>query len=382
MTKELPSAAAPNHLPWLDGVRGFAALWVLVHHAFVLTGGRGGVPVLSWGKLAVDLFMLVSGFLMAHHYLLRRQTRPWSTPSTWTDFWARRWFRLSPLYYVLLAVALVLGTWLGEQRGFIAMAWPATATPVERYSDHSLTNILLHVTYAFGAIPQYAFRTVLPDWSIGLEAQFYLAFPFIMLFLARFGPLRAGIALVIACIGLRAAFPEFFRSFQMPAFLPMKLYIFLLGIWLAVSQWHKRVWPYVLTSLLVAAGYAWFERSLESAARVVLVLAAYSMVHGRGYIHGQVGRLLSGRIAQRMGDTSYGLYLVHLLIMIPVVAALAGRPDFVQMHWAIRCFLVMLVVIPIAYGCAWGLFRFVETPGIAAGKKALSRHRNSPHGVA
>jgi peptidoglycan/LPS O-acetylase OafA/YrhL len=138
-SRKLPDAGEgglPVHLPWLDGLRGIAALWVLLHHTFILTGGRG-MPVLSWGKLAVDLFMMLSGFLMAHHYMLRRAAKPWGAPSTWTDFWARRWFRISPLYYALLAAALVFGPLIGDQRDLVAAIWPATATAATRYNDAS-----------------------------------------------------------------------------------------------------------------------------------------------------------------------------------------------------------------------------------------------------
>jgi peptidoglycan/LPS O-acetylase OafA/YrhL len=63
------SSSNEDHLPWLDGLRGLAALWVLISHVQILSGMKY-VPVLSWGGLAVDLFMILSGFLMAHHYLV------------------------------------------------------------------------------------------------------------------------------------------------------------------------------------------------------------------------------------------------------------------------------------------------------------------------
>src|SRR3569832_20408 len=111
-----------EHLPWLDGLRGFAALWVLASHVQILSGMHA-VPVLSWGGLAVDLFMLLSGFLMAHHYVLRREREPWEDRSTFLIFWLRRFFRIAPLYYVLLVIALGLGPWLGEAREMIAQVW-------------------------------------------------------------------------------------------------------------------------------------------------------------------------------------------------------------------------------------------------------------------
>jgi len=66
-----------QHLPWLDGLRGIAALWVMLSHIQILSGLRS-LPVLSWGNVAVDLFMMLSGFLMAHHYVLRQDKEPWN----------------------------------------------------------------------------------------------------------------------------------------------------------------------------------------------------------------------------------------------------------------------------------------------------------------
>ncbi|CAH2786711.1 MAG: Acyltransferase 3 [uncultured Caballeronia sp.] len=44
-----------------------------------------------------------------------------------------------------------------------------------------MSNVVTHLTYTFGMFPRYAFNTPLPDWSIGLEMQFYAVFPLLML---------------------------------------------------------------------------------------------------------------------------------------------------------------------------------------------------------
>ena len=365
----------PSHLPWLDGLRGIAALWVLLHHIFILTGGRS-MPILSWGKLAVDLFMMLSGFLMAHHYMLRRSARPWGARSTWTDFWARRWFRISPLYYVLLAAALVLGPFIAHHRDLVAAVWPGTATTAARYSDSSLTNVVMHATYLFGLVPSYVFRTALPDWSIGLEMQFYLAFPFIMLALHRGGPLRAGLLLVLACLGLRWLFPGFFSSFPSPSFLPLKLYVFMIGIWMAMALATGQPGKYLLASVGVSALYVLFERSTtEAVARVMVVAGLFYMIWPvPGPLRDRTAAVLSNRLARFMGDTSYGLYLLHLLLLIPLAGWLASIPQYVQLPLAVRFAVCAVLVVPPCYLGAWLLYKWIEMPGIALGKRILG-HR-------
>lgn len=58
----------------LDGLRGLAALWVLLGHSLQLTGWH--LPILSSPDLGVDLFIMLSGFLMVFHYRLRETANP------------------------------------------------------------------------------------------------------------------------------------------------------------------------------------------------------------------------------------------------------------------------------------------------------------------
>jgi peptidoglycan/LPS O-acetylase OafA/YrhL len=85
-----------SRIACLDGLRGIAALWVLIGHCAILTGLS--LPVLDKPDLGVDLFMMLSGFLMVFHYQLRAKEEPWSEPGTWIKFWARRYFRIAPLF--------------------------------------------------------------------------------------------------------------------------------------------------------------------------------------------------------------------------------------------------------------------------------------------
>ena len=176
----------------LDGLRGLAALWVLFGHLVILTGFR--LPVLSKPDLGVDLFILLSGFLMVFQYRLRADVEDWRAPGTWAAFWTRRFFRLAPLFYVALAVALLAGPALYADRVAIDGFLGEPLQPRERFADASLANIAAHLSFVFGLLPDYAFRTPLPDWSLGLEMQFYAAFPFLVLLARRIGWVPAALA--------------------------------------------------------------------------------------------------------------------------------------------------------------------------------------------
>lgn len=150
-----------NHIKCLDGLRGLAALWVLVGHALLLAGWR--LPLVSRPDLAVDLFILLSGFLMVLHYELRETREPWYSPATWRTFWVRRFFRIAPLYYLLLVAALLAGPMVGHARESLALIVPGTGTAPARYYDQSFWNVVTHVTFVFGQIPYFSYRTALPD---------------------------------------------------------------------------------------------------------------------------------------------------------------------------------------------------------------------------
>lgn len=105
---------------------------------------------------------------------------------------------------------------------------------------------------------------------------------------------------------------------------------------------------------------------------VAMVVAFFYMVHGSV---GQkaISDLLSGRVARFMGDTSYAVYLLHLLLVIPTAAMLSRSQAYLAMPATMRFALCATLVIPAAYIGAWGLFRWVEKPGIRLGKRLLAR---------
>lgn len=370
-----------EHLPWLDGLRGTAALWVLLSHVQILSGLKS-IPLLSWGDLAVDLFMMLSGFLMAHHYYLRQHIEPWTATATFYTFWVRRFFRIAPLYYVLLAVALLLGHWLGDYRTAISSVWPATATPIVRYQDQSILNILAHVTFTFGFMPTFAFRTPLPDWSIGLEMQFYLLFPFLMFAIHRIGAIKASLIVILFCVIARFVFKDFYHQFQMPAFLPIKLYVFLIVIWIAVSRNQDSMRNGLVIALILALMWVVFERSQVAIARFFLVLIMFYLMNNGTLPATElllkflsiVRAALSGKLSRFLGDTSYSTYLLHLIIVLPVAGELARSSDYIALPPLARFFLCLMIAMPIVYITSWGLFQLIEKNGIKLGKYFLQRN--------
>ncbi|WP_312944365.1 acyltransferase [Agrobacterium sp.] len=361
----------------LDGLRGIAALWVLIGHAHILTNFK--VPIIGDPDLGVDLFILLSGFLMVYQYKLRAMKEPWEAPSTWQKFWTRRFFRIAPLYYLLLAIALFLGPVIFEARTVIDTFNGVPPQPPGRYLDQSLWNWLAHLTFIFGALPDYAYKTALPDWSIGLEMQFYLFFPLLMIAVQRAGVFKGLAIIVIFGVAVAMIIAKFGVHFPMPSFLPLKLHVFAAGMLLAsvLGDERKRIWLALAGAVvLILIPIGGSTRLLHEAARVGIVLGFFALVFhsrlpiGLSGLTKKVSQAMGAPFVRYMGEFSFGAYLWHLMIMQPLIALLINHfPMGDVARWAVT----LIICIPITYALAALGYYLVERPGQAMGRLATSR---------
>ncbi|MCX8963158.1 acyltransferase [Erwinia psidii] len=362
----------------LEGLRGIASLWVLVGHISLLTHCH--IMLISSPGIGVDLFILLSGYLMAKNYAERQHKEPWQSSATIRKFWTRRFFRIAPLYYLLLIVALICGPWYGEMRDIIAHFYAGTSTESSRYSDQSLANILTHFSFLFGMLPRWSFNTVLPDWSIGLEMQFYLLFPFIMLAVMRFGYATALIAVIVLCCAGRYLLSDYYLAFEMPSMILIKLNMFISGMLLAEAVRRKSL-LYVVLALIgpvasIIIGPKAIPLQIAMEAIMIIGMAAILWQHEGGGLAARLVAvprwLLNNRLSTWLGDVSFSVYLLHLLIVIPTIALLLKHTGLHDSSDLIRFATVCAIAIPPTYLLAALLFKFVEKPGILLGKKVLA----------
>ncbi|EPG9045448.1 acyltransferase family protein [Klebsiella aerogenes] len=370
-----------NWSPELDGLRGYASLWVFLGHICILT--QFNIPLLSNPDLGVDLFILLSGYLMAKNYIERRLAEPWESKMTIIRFWMRRFFRIAPLYYFLLLIAFYFGEHFGYYRDVIASAWPVTQTETTRYTDSSFSNFIAHISFAFGFLPYYSFRTVLPDWSIGLEMQYYLLFPFIMLFISRVGFVRASVIVMLLCAIAAFALPGYFSSFPMPSMILFKLPLFLSGmlIYKAVSENKVNYIFWALLAPFVAHLMGYFTSPIRMTleALIIIAMSLLLMPHKNNFplknFFNFVKKLLSMRISQHLGDVSYSVYLLHLMIVIPVVGILIEYTSFESLSPFLRFCIVVFITLPLTYFIANYLFKYIEKNGILLGRTFIKKQK-------
>jgi peptidoglycan/LPS O-acetylase OafA/YrhL/lysophospholipase L1-like esterase len=149
----------------LDGLRGIAILMVMVHRFWPRTGVGVAADVAGAGWIGVDLFFVISGFLIAGILLDTREDTGY-----FRNFYARRALRIFPLYYLF-----VIGV-------FVAFA----GNPGFRDGAGSPFWYLVHL----GNVPEGLLDNPVPYWlgpvwSLAIEEQFYLTFPWLVYFLDR-----------------------------------------------------------------------------------------------------------------------------------------------------------------------------------------------------
>jgi peptidoglycan/LPS O-acetylase OafA/YrhL len=325
---------------------------------------------------------MLSGFLMVFHYQLRQKKEPWEAPSTWSAFWIRRFFRIAPLYYVMLFAALALGPIVYDARVTIDMFNAVTPQPAERYLDDSLINYLAHLSFLFGFSPTYGYRTALPDWSIGLEMQFYMALPFIMVIVGRLGWLKSILAVVAAGFVTAHVVSKLGYHFPMPTFLPLKMHVFAAGMILAAALEvsARRTYLYgALACLFVLIPVGGDMRPMHEIVRLGLVVLFFVLVHAHrlpALASGAaqaVSDFLGNRFFHTLGELSFGAYLAHLLVMQPVIAYLIRH---FEMSDPVRWLVALVVTIPATYALAAIGYRFVEMQGQKIGR-SLTRPRTA-----
>src|SRR5262249_46897614 len=171
-----PGAGRPGsgRLPGVDGLRAFAALWVVLFHMGAFSGGPlwPGIDLLvRSGSTGVSLFLVLSGFCLYLPYAGGRLDRFRTTASL-----RRRCARLLPAYYTSLAIVIVAHAVGGGLPGLPRMG--AAELTGQAAAHATLTHQFMPSTF-------YALNGAY--WSLGLEWELYLTLPILILAVRRFG---------------------------------------------------------------------------------------------------------------------------------------------------------------------------------------------------
>ena len=311
----------------LDGLRAFAVALVLCYHFYR--------PVRSYvhlGGIGVRVFFVLSGFLISGILLRSRALRDsGQTPVGLglRHFYIRRILRIFPLYYFALAVA-----WIGKVSATRQeIAWHATY----------LSNVRFFLDNA--ADPGRWGGGVSHLWSLSVEEQFYLLWPWVIFFAPR--RWLPGVALAAAAVG-----PVFryllFRATDndlTPILLPGCIDSLALGGYLAMTvlpeyRSHPLVRPVgavvLWCGVLLYGAYFAAEQSgehwmfrLVTFDVAIALLGVWLVARAAEGMKGPVGAALSLAPVRYLGTISYGIYVYHLLLptLLPKLTRRLGHPD-------------------------------------------------------
>ncbi|OIR07911.1 acyltransferase family protein [mine drainage metagenome] len=347
----------------IESLRGVAALLVVFYHLVALM--RVAAPpqlgfIASHFGLGVPLFYTLSGFVLAYGYADRLNSR-----GMLLAFYARRYFRIAPLFYTMLVL------WLLTNR----IVWHRT---------FGASTLALNLSFLFGLVPGRQESIVWAGWSVGIEMLFYLLFPWLMLGLRRFGPTL--LALALACL-LSAWVQSAFAAAGLGGYAYMNLLthlpFFLAGIaayraW-QVLQLTERPGLGAICALLAALlgavlysdrGYGMIDAALGQHAGML----AWSAVFALLILATGLRRwpLLERGPLCALGRRSFSLYLVHPLLMVLLIKLglpAAVRPMGAWVGFATAAAVTLALLITVASVS----FRAVELPGIALGRHVARR---------
>src|SRR5690349_14354100 len=327
------AATRPGRIVGLDGIRGLAALFVVLNHIF--ERAWPGSPATNhapfwaawmiYGRFAVVIFIALSGFSLG----LRPARSGWRFKSIATYAHRRAW-RILPPYWAALVFSLLM-TWY-------VLAQPGWAVPNGK--SVAVYGLLVQDAFSVGN-PNRAF------WSIAIEVQLYLLLPLLLLLVRRVSA-RAMVGLVAAIvvtIGLLGPHVALMNS-ALVKFTPDLAVLFAVGllaagIVTAGERTRSRPWAgYALAAtapviaLMVVKGYTWsnlnlFWLDLAWAPAVGCLLAAIATSRPRPVV-----RFLDSLLPRSLGSCSYSLYLTHMPIVMAVSYGLVlgrvatGTPAF------------------------------------------------------
>lgn len=388
--QERVSGNMSNEFDFITFLRALAAAWVLAAHCMIWGDWRG-IPIPN-AKIAVDLFMVISGFLMFANASLRANTEPLDTARGTIRFWTRRFFRLAPAYYASLLAVVLLNTWYLD--GYLSLQglnpdkWPRGGVYDPRSSDYSARNLLWHVTFLFGLHPNRSFSTFLPDWSLSLEMQFYAVFPFLWLFVRRFNSPLALTAFGLATFAAGVLFSERVH-FAEPSLLILKLHYFIVGILLAQTALRvkcgKRPWGTAVCAMALTS-CDFFRYGSEFLTLPVIILLLITLIVIARDRHPSPLRtalimyskkVFANRIILFGSDVSYSVYLFHGFFISMFGLLLANYEVLRQIQPPWRFGLMLAFVGVGAYAFSYCTYRAIELPGVALGKFTLTKLRAS-----
>jgi peptidoglycan/LPS O-acetylase OafA/YrhL len=291
-----------QYRPEIDGLRAIAVLAVIIFHA--------KLGFLPGGFVGVDIFFVISGYLITSIILNDEKQKNFSL----LQFYERRIRRIFPALFVVILFTMLVGGFLFTPRDFNQLGWSAFA------SMAFFSNLYFAKQDGYFA-PASETQPLLHTWSLGVEEQFYLVAPFIILMINRkFYTYRASIIAALFLASLAASIYGAHTGSRRIFFMPhVRAFELLIGVSLAMQIFPKlsKKW---IAEVIVILGLAMILASFQFINSRTVFPSYWALVPagGTGFLiyalsgsEGLIARFLSSRPIVSFGKISYSLYLWH-----------------------------------------------------------------------
>ncbi|MDD5200793.1 MAG: acyltransferase [Terrimicrobiaceae bacterium] len=351
-----------GYQPQLDGLRGIAILSVLLHHFEVRLPG-----LFDWGPIGVRIFFLLSGYLITQSlWRLQAEARE-AGGGYWSgliSFHTRRMARLMPVLYTMIGVACLMG--LPEFRN--AFEWH-----IAFLSNFYALNV--------GKWPDAASHL----WSLSVQEQFYLVWPFVLLLTPRrvLPYLLAALfaeAFVFRAWVIGSGASDFYRWVMLPGVFDS----FALGA--LIACWKKSGPSLAITRGWLGAAIGVAALGCYILARIVRfgpfggpwvavietlenIFLGWLLLRTAAGWRGMLGRLFENPVLVYFGRISYGLYVFHVLVHVALTPWLAHHSLGIADHVLLRS----AILLAVSVGVASLSYYYVEAP-----LSAWVRRRETP----
>lgn len=330
----------------IDGLRAIAVLSVLIYHAGFYWQGQ---KLLSGGFLGVDVFFVISGYLICS--ILMRELHAGGLD--FAAFYERRARRILPALFLVMICSLTVAPFILPPDPLKEFASSAAATSA------FVSNIFFWLQDSYTAEPSLR-KPLLHTWSLAVEEQFYLLFPVFLWFAWKKGSGR--LMWVFTLVAVASLLYAEWGSYYLPSanfyLLPSRIWELIAGAILALA--HSRGWFKQVCGLFGWLGFALVATSLVMFDDTARHPSLWTLLPVVGTVimiievpaSPRLNKLLSSKLMVGVGLVSYSLYLWHQ----PVFAfarVYTGSELTVMLKLGLIALCLTLAVI------SW---RFVETP--------------------
>ena len=338
----------------IDGLRAVSVIAVVFYHA--------GAPLFGGGFVGVDVFFVISGYLITSLILREQAAGTFSL----TDFYHRRIRRILPALFAMMTACAAAGWFLLAPSDYMRLGRSIVGAAV------SISNVQFWAESGYFDTAA-AEKPLLHTWSLGVEEQFYLLFPLYLILMARGRarwrlPVTIAICLVSFAIGAVGAFRDPVAAFYLPQ---SRLWELLLGGLLAMgalpalrSGAMASAAGFVGLALIAAATLFYSSDTVFPGLGALPPAVGAALVIWAGSGASIVGRVLSTRPLVFLGKVSYSLYLWHFPLLAFGFYVGLGEPGPAQ----------LALLLAAAFLLALLSWRFVEQPARHAGAHLSWRH--------